>query len=241
MPAKNAPITADDSTLKKTLSAKAPAAVLLLDGFGSDKPVEDAFKREARKRGDDLLPVQVDASDNPGTYSRYGSPELPAVVTLQKGLFGRKIISTAAAARPADVRAHVAHLIDGDPLPEDKPEPAESKPAKKKESALHVNDKSFRKAVLKSKTPVLVDFWAEWCAPCRAVSPFVEEMAQEYKGRVKVAKLNTEENKATAAEFGIQSIPTFMVFVDGEVVERRTGANPRVIRDMIEEALLVKE
>jgi thioredoxin 1 len=66
-------------------------------------------------------------------------------------------------------------------------------------------------------------------------------MAQEYKGRVKVVKLNTDENKATAAEYGIQSIPTFMVFVDGEMIERRSGANPRTIRDMIEESLITAE
>ncbi len=243
MPAKNDPvITADDATLKKVLSDKTPAAILLLDGIGSAKPLEDALKREAKKRGDDLLPVKVDASANPSARKQYGSPELPAIVTLQKGgLFGRKVLSSVENVRPADLRAHIAHLVDGTPLPSDEPAADTSSEKKAKEFAIHATDKSFRKTVLKSKTPVLVDFWAEWCGPCRAVAPFVEEMAQKYKGRVKVVKLNTDQNQATAGEFGIQSIPTFMMFVDGEMIERRSGASPNLIRDMIEEALLTQE
>jgi thioredoxin len=85
---------------------------------------------------------------------------------------------------------------------------------------------------------VLVDFWAPWCAPCRMIAPVIEQMAKEYAGRVKVVKLNVDENPKTAGQFEVRSIPTLILFRDGRALERQVGANPRVIRDMIEESLL---
>jgi len=89
---------------------------------------------------------------------------------------------------------------------------------------LVVGDGDFKKEVLESGTPVLVDFWATWCAPCRAIAPFVEELATQYKGRVKVAKLNVDDNQETAQQYGIRSIPTLLVFKGGRVVEQIVGA-----------------
>lgn len=90
--------------------------------------------------------------------------------------------------------------------------------------AVHLNDDNFKKEVLESKTPCLVDFWAEWCGPCRRVAPVVEEIADEFQGRVKVAKLNVDEGSKTASAYGVMSIPTLMFFKDGKVVEQIVGA-----------------
>src|SRR5262249_11763609 len=90
-----------------------------------------------------------------------------------------------------------------------------------------VSDKSFQADVLQSKEPVLVDFWAEWCGPCRAVSPVLEEVAGELKGKLKVVKLNVDENPETTAKYGIQSIPTLMIFKNGELASRQIGAAPK--------------
>jgi thioredoxin len=90
-----------------------------------------------------------------------------------------------------------------------------------------VSDKSFQADVLQSKEPVLVDFWAEWCGPCRAVAPVLEEVAGELKGRLKIVKLNVDENPETAAKYGIQSIPTLMIFKNGEMASRQIGAAPK--------------
>lgn len=99
-------------------------------------------------------------------------------------------------------------------------------------------DKNFDQDVLKSKTPVLVDFWAPWCGPCRFVSPIVEELAKEYKGKLKVGKLNVDENQQTAGKYGIMSIPSVLIFKNGNPVKTMVGAQGKEnYKKEIEEAL----
>ena len=90
-----------------------------------------------------------------------------------------------------------------------------------------VTTASFDADVLKSSTPVLVDFWAEWCGPCRAVGPILEEISNEHGAKLKIVKLNTDEESAIAIKYGISSIPTMNVFVNGEIVKTIVGAKPK--------------
>ncbi|WP_449243924.1 thioredoxin [Desulfobacca acetoxidans] len=89
---------------------------------------------------------------------------------------------------------------------------------------LQVTDTNFEEEILKSEMPALVDFWAAWCGPCRAIAPIVEELAKDYAGRVKVAKMNVDENSKTPVKYGIRAIPTLILFKSGAVVDQITGA-----------------
>jgi thioredoxin 1 len=92
------------------------------------------------------------------------------------------------------------------------------------ENIVNVSDASFEEDVLKSEVPVLVDYWAEWCGPCKMIAPVLEEIAKEYEGRVKVCKLNIDENNETPPKFGIRGIPTLMLFKGGNVEATKVGA-----------------
>ncbi|HMK34364.1 MAG TPA: thioredoxin [Desulfomonilaceae bacterium] len=105
------------------------------------------------------------------------------------------------------------------------------------ENLYHVTDSDFEQQILQSDVPALVDFWAAWCGPCRTVGPVVEELAGEYAGKIKVAKLNVDDNKETPSKYGVRGIPTLMLFKNGQVVDQIVGAVPKSrIKELLDKA-----
>jgi thioredoxin 1 len=104
--------------------------------------------------------------------------------------------------------------------------------------ALEITDANFDEVVLKSKNPVMVDFWAEWCGPCRMVGPIVDELSKDYEGKVTVGKVNVDFNPEISARFGIRNIPTILFLKNGEVVDKSVGVSPKkVLSEMLDKHL----
>src|SRR6201999_4227545 len=102
----------------------------------------------------------------------------------------------------------------------------------------HVSDDGFEQEVLESDTPVLLDFWAEWCGPCKAIGPVLDQLADQYDGKLKIVKLNIDENQQTPRQFGVRGIPTLMVFKDGKVAGTQVGAvNKGVLAQFIDKSI----
>tara|TARA_B100001057_G_C22858007_1_gene953414 strand:+ start:3732 stop:4049 length:318 start_codon:yes stop_codon:yes gene_type:complete len=104
--------------------------------------------------------------------------------------------------------------------------------------ALEITDTNFKEIVLKSSQPVLVDFWAEWCGPCRMLGPIIEELSSDYDGKAVVGKVDVDNNQQFAAQFGVRNIPTVLIFKDGELVNRQVGVSQKSVYSDYIDALL---
>jgi thioredoxin 1 len=232
MPVFDTPITTNEQNLQKVLAQPLPLALYL---FRSRDPASDeALNKIARENAGKLLIARVNVTENPPVLNQYGNPALPALVTLSGG----QVKSKLEAARPDAMLPHIDYLLGRGPMPAAKA-PASSNSAKSSEAGtpVHISDATFQQAVLQSDVPVLVDFWAEWCGPCHSIAPYLEKMAGEYAGKIKIAKLNVDENQRISQQYGIQAIPTFITFKNGKQIRRQSGADPNLIRDMIQGVL----
>lgn len=220
MPVFDTPITTDDANLNRVLGQKLPVLLYLYDR--PNPSLDDAFKRAAKENAGDILVARIDVSANPKAHERFGRPSLPALVTLDGG----EVESRATSIRPGDVDAHADFLTGQGPMPLESEGETEAKTASGA-APVQVSDSTFARDVLQSKIPVLVDFWAPWCGPCHMVAPVLDRVAGAYAGRLKVAKLNVDENPQMAARYGARSIPYLVVFKDGKPAGELIGAHPQ--------------
>lgn len=235
------PITTTDDTLKDLYASGQPVLLLLHDG-PAPRPLTDALAKLLKRHTGEVQVATLDTATNPKTAAKYTHLPLPAVVTFEQRPFGVREKSQGGAVRPAALRDHAAYLLGTGADPAEKAArqatPAASTSGPAPAAVLDVSDKSFRKQVLQSKQPVLVDFWAPWCGPCRQVSPMVEQLGRAYKGRLRVVKVNVDDNPKLSRQYQVSSIPTLMIFDGGQPVERAVGARPRPeIEAMIKRAL----
>jgi thioredoxin 1 len=239
------PIKTNDQSVDRVLAAGLPVVLVFLDGTASSD-LERAMDRLAEKNAGHLLVAQIQVRDNPETKRRYGITSSPAVVTIQDTQERSKAQGISA----ADLEAHVDYLLERGPMPQPRKAAGgngrvstsgvsrgtQARPSAGTSTSrpVVVTDASFDRDVMSSPLPVLVDFWAPWCGPCRMTDPIVEKFAGEYAGRLRVAKVNVDENPYIAQRFGIQSIPTMMVVRNGQIVDRWMGAMPEpVLRNKV--------
>ena len=254
------PIHTGEQSIDRVLGAGLPVLLVFWrDSCAPCQQLDPVLERLARTYAGRALIAKVNATDNPALTRRYRVDRLPGLIFIRGGQVeaqGSGAASEAALAAWLDYLIRGGQRPQppvGPSVPVDGEgtrwaaregrstsprEEAPSRPRTGAKAAAHgggkpviLTDVNFDQIVLNSPVPVLVDFWAAWCGPCRMIAPTVEALAREFEGRAIVGKLNVDENPRTAQRFGIMSIPTLLIFRDGRVVDQIVGAQPpQVIR-----------
>jgi thioredoxin len=216
-------LASSDLSLDRVLTAGPPVALVFYD---QSLPAElrQTMDELARTYAGKALIVMLARDDAPQAASRFGVRQFPSLITVRDG----KAITTAEAVRAVDVKPHIAHLLGEGPrpAPRAKEQPRATTQAAPDSRPISVNEADFEREVLRANRPVLVDFWAPWCAPCRMVAPALEALARDRAKSLKVVKVNVDENPGLASRYGAMSIPTMIVVKGGREVDRWVGALP---------------
>jgi thioredoxin 1 len=218
-------IHTNQASIDRVLRAGLPVALVFWSPQSSLGEADAQLEGLAAEYGGRVLIVKVNAAEEAPLAQRYGVTHLPSFVFVKNGNVEGTLPGPLT---ERTVREWLHYLTEGGQrpsLPAQDQHVRGSNGAKVSNKPLHLTDRNFQE-VINGDQPVLVDFWAEWCGPCRMVGPSVEQLAQEFAGRAVVAKLNIDENPQTPRRFGIMSIPTLYIFKNGQVVDQIVGAQP---------------
>jgi thioredoxin 1 len=230
------PLNSNAQSFDRVLGAGLPVLATFYTG-ALDSAREDALKALAKEHAGNLLIAKIRADENASLAQKFAVRTTTAL-TFQSG----SEYSRAENPSAEDLRAHAAYVLGRGPKPMGPPT-ADSRPRAEAHPTqngqpLKVTDATFARDVLSAPLPVMVDFWAEWCGPCRMITPALEKLAREYAGRARIAKLNVDENPRTAAQYQVQGIPTLLLVKNGKIVDRIVGALPEAqLRNQIERLL----
>ena len=214
-------LSSNDLSLDRVLGAGLPVALVF---YNKELPsnLRQTMDELARQYAGKALIVTLAQSDAPQAISRFGVRQFPALVTVRDG----KPLTRQEPVTSLELRPHIAHLVAEGPAPR---AAERSSPRPRQEAGkgpLAVTEASFEREVLQADRPVLVDFWAPWCAPCRMIEPKVEALSREHAQALKVVKVNVDENPRLASRYHAMSIPTMIVINGGREVDRWVGALP---------------
>jgi thioredoxin 1 len=225
MPQFDTPINTNDQSIGRVLGQSLPV-ILILD-LGADKATLDTL---AKQHVGKLLIVRVNPSESPATARQFNQAGL---VVWKEG----KVAAQIATPTSDHICQAAAFAIGKGEAPKETP-PKTNPGASVHAHPIKVDESSFAAEVLHSDQPVLVDFWAAWCGPCRTIAPTLEKLAGEFQGQVRIAKLNVDENPRLAAQYGASAIPQLTIFKGGKPVDQLVGAHPEpAIRAALQRAL----
>lgn len=217
------PLRTNDQSLDRLINAGLPVALIVWDSRqGLTPSLEEKLNQVAKANAGKLLVARVDVADNPQAAAKWAAQ--PALVAFNNGTE----VSEPVSPLTAEVFGlYVEYLLGRGPRPQVKPAShAQAGGSQDLTRPVKVTDATFQQEVLDSATPVVVDFWAPWCGPCRMIGPALEKLAGEFNGKIKIAKVNVDENHQYAGQYGVQGIPTLLLVRNGKIVDRIVGALP---------------
>jgi thioredoxin 1 len=229
------PINGNDASFDRVV-LQAPLPVVAVFWSAQETPrqrLNDVLAQTASAYAGEAWIVKLNVADTPQARAQFGVDTLPQFLFFRQGKLVARAKGTPSATA---LRPWVEYLLERGSRPAvKKPSQAQGKTRASNGHAVTVTDGDFQHAVLGADKPVLVDFWAAWCGPCRAVGPVVDQLAQEFSGRALVAKLDVDANQMTAQRYGVMSVPTLILFQNGQEVDRVMGAQPiHVLRQRLE-------
>jgi thioredoxin 1 len=232
-------LVTETNALETALQTDLPVLLFVWNGDSLRSDVKTELEKVAKEQDGKIRVVKVDASKAPELAERFELGKHPIILGLVHGE------TIARRSRPwgTDVVGMVEALLPHVPVtavPAVKAEPTIEK-APKNNKPVVVTDETFQTQVLESKLPVLVDFWAEWCGPCKMVAPILDKLAGEFAGKIRIAKVDVDANQGLSQAFRIMSIPTMMFVKNGKIVGQQAGALPEhVLRDAIKQLIALK-
>ena len=216
-------LASSDLSLDRVLNAGLPVLMVFYEGE-LPSGLRQAMDALARQYAGKALIVMLSRNDAPQAASRFGVRRFPTLVTAREG----KMVTSDEAISPEALKPHLAHLLGEGPRPAPRTtaQPGATPKQAGASQPVSVGEADFDREVLRADRPVLVDFWAPWCAPCRMVAPALESLARDHGKALKIAKVNVDENPGLASRYRAMSIPTMIVIQGGREVDRWVGALP---------------